>query len=189
MAAPRGLRNAVVMIQSSGPSFRQFAELNRELVPTLVYSRFWPLLIAQNTEESSGHLSGVIFCYQLKETLYRAIHTLNLWTAEKPSLWLDVMHQELSPTTRSVPSHFSSLHNGESYEIFRAWLLDPSARMSGLKYFVIDSHYRMSLTTTQARADTAADVKDLSALILANMLDSPSRFSPHCCICYHEAHL
>ena len=39
------------MIQSSGPSFRQFAEINRDLVPTLVDSHFWPLLIAENTED------------------------------------------------------------------------------------------------------------------------------------------
>ncbi|KAJ6547991.1 hypothetical protein DFH09DRAFT_1087454 [Mycena vulgaris] len=106
MAVPRGLRNAVVIIQSSGPSFRQFAELNRELVPTLVYSRFWPLLIAQNTEEcvlttlmelrSSEwrDLLAWACSYQLKETSHRAIHALNLWAAEKPSLWSDVMHQE-----------------------------------------------------------------------------------------------
>ncbi|KAJ6555105.1 hypothetical protein DFH09DRAFT_1318296 [Mycena vulgaris] len=69
-----------------------------------------------------------------------------------------------------MPSHLSSLHNGESYEIFRVWLLDPSTRMSGLN---VDSHYRMSLTMTQARADTTANVKDLFALIPANIPQNP----------------
>ncbi|KAJ6555106.1 hypothetical protein DFH09DRAFT_1318297 [Mycena vulgaris] len=84
MPAPRGLRNAVVMIQSSGPSFCQFAELNQCVLTTLMELRSseWRDLLAWACS------------YQLKETLYRAIHTLNLWTAEKLSLWLDVMHQE-----------------------------------------------------------------------------------------------
>ncbi|KAJ6517572.1 hypothetical protein DFH09DRAFT_1083035 [Mycena vulgaris] len=106
MAAPRGLRNAVVMIQSSGPSFRQFAEINRGLVPTLVSSRFWPLLIAQNAEECVlttlmelrtsewRDLLAWACSYQIKEASYRAIRALNLYAAEKPSLWLDIMHQE-----------------------------------------------------------------------------------------------
>lgn len=38
------------MIQS-GLSFRPFAEINRDVIPSLVQSHFWSLLIAQNVEE------------------------------------------------------------------------------------------------------------------------------------------
>ncbi|KAJ6499775.1 hypothetical protein DFH09DRAFT_1336416 [Mycena vulgaris] len=106
MAEPRGLRNAVVMIQSSGPSFRQFAELNRDLVPTLVHSRFWPLLIAQNAEECvlttlmelrTSELRDLLAWarrYQLKEASYRQIHPFSLRESDRGSFWVDFMHQE-----------------------------------------------------------------------------------------------
>ncbi|KAJ6517573.1 hypothetical protein DFH09DRAFT_1316166 [Mycena vulgaris] len=79
-----------------------------------------------------------------------------------------------------MPSLLSDLHKGESYDAFRAWLLDPSARMSALKSFLLDSPYRTSLPTTQAEPDSVADVDDLPALIPANTLDSPSQCCRHC---------
>ncbi|KAJ6532231.1 hypothetical protein DFH09DRAFT_1326181 [Mycena vulgaris] len=111
MEEPRGLRNAVVMIQSSGPSFRQFADINRELVPTLVHSRFWALLIAQNVEEcvlitlmelrTSEWRELLVWAhsYQLKDSAYQAICALN-FREDKGSFWVDVMHQQ---ATEAMP--------------------------------------------------------------------------------------
>ncbi|KAJ6487350.1 hypothetical protein DFH09DRAFT_1105923 [Mycena vulgaris] len=94
------------MIQSSGPSFRQFAELNRDLVPSLVHSRFWPLLIAQNAEEcvlttlmelrttELRDLLAWACSYQLKEASYRQMRARSWRESDRGSFWVDAMHEE-----------------------------------------------------------------------------------------------
>ncbi|KAJ7478022.1 hypothetical protein B0H11DRAFT_2234350 [Mycena galericulata] len=101
----RGLRNGLVMVQS-GPSFRPFTDINREIIPTLVRSHFWPLLIAHNIEECILTALMELRTCEWHELLawtqsYQKAHgfhrtSLRLAPFQDEQHWLDVLHREVT---------------------------------------------------------------------------------------------